>query len=188
MILFVARYNRKRRVEEDPSFYTVNFAESADASEADLLKTALAAIRHATGTVSGVQVEKIRPVTKECPEYAQDLENALAARSAFQELRPAKKPSQRRMQELEERLEALGWVHDGVQPTIVRRKSSLAFAGSLVQAGGRHRWRKENRRCTVGPKTVSFFELGPLGPFRFKNFSLATRLREAIAEAKRGPS
>ncbi len=76
-----------------------------------------------------------------------------------------------------------GWKENGHQMGGSYRTTSNGFPGSIIKTGGRQRWiGPENRRCTLGPRTVCFFEMVNNQPANFRNYSVKHDLDKALAE------
>jgi hypothetical protein len=79
-----------------------------------------------------------------------------------------------------------GWRENGHQQTqsfrIVTR-ASYPLAGAEIKSGGRQRWiGPDNRRCTIGARTVCFFEMVDNAPANFRNYSVKHDMEKALAE------
>ena len=76
-----------------------------------------------------------------------------------------------------------GWRENGYQMGGSYRTTSNGFPGSIIKTGGRQRWiGPENRRCTIGPRTICFFEMVDNQPANFRNYSVKHDLDKALTE------
>lgn len=88
-------------------------------------------------------------------------------------------------------LQEAGWRENGSQPVQKFRivtQASYPLAGGEIVTGGRQRWiGPGTRRCTVGARTVCFFEMVDNQPAKFRTYSAKQEL-PAILAAITSPS